>query len=361
MAQRAFLRMLIVGMLLMGITTTALMQPLTCPEQVAQALEAAHTACADLAEGEACYGNPLVSAVLTDPDLIFEEPGDRVPLADVESITTAPYVPLADVESITTAPYDDDTGEWSIAYVYLTDDEGVAVRLMLFGDVALTNDPDDGLSLAVAEADDDGCDGAPSGVFASAPDGESTIIINGEEFEIDGLPLGLTFPDGEATLLEGGGEGVDSDWLNGLLDAYSPPASSSALDIQTFESTSSTPITPAVGLWVLESTSATLIEACEGEYTDKVRGAPNSPASTEFDFSGGFSAEEYLLQQVGRVLEADYDNPAPNIYTAETTIGGAPAYLTLTVVSETEIIYSFVHRQVYCYVQLIEWWEFAGD
>lgn len=72
MAQRAFLRLFTGGMLLMGITTTALTQPLTCPEQVAQALEAAHTACAELAEGEACNGHPLVSAVLTDPDLIFE-------------------------------------------------------------------------------------------------------------------------------------------------------------------------------------------------------------------------------------------------------------------------------------------------
>lgn len=234
------------------------------------------------------------------------------------------------------------------------------MHLMLFGDVVLTNDPEDGLSLAVAEMDDDVCDGAPSGVFASAPDGESSITINGEVFEIDCLPLGLTFSDGEPTLLEAGGEDVDADLLDGLLDAYSPPASS-ALDIQTFESTSSTPIIPSVGLWVLESTSATLIEACEGEYTGKMRGAPNSPASTEFDFSDGFSAEEYLLQQVGIVPEADYDNPAPNIYTAETTIGVAAAYLTLTVVSETEIVYSFVHRQVYCYVQLIEWWEFAGD
>lgn len=344
--QRRFLRMIVVGMLLMGITTTAYMQPLTCTEQVAQALEAAHTACADLAEGEVCYGHPMVSAVLTDPDLIFEEPGDRVPLSEVESITTSPY--------------DDETGEWGIAYVHLTDDEGVAVRLMLFGDVALTNDPDDGLSLSVSEAED-GCDGAPSGVFASAPDGESSIIINGEEFEIDGLPLGLTFPDGEATLLEAGGEDVDADLLDGLLDAYSPPTSSSALDIQTFESTSSTTIIPAVGLWVLVSDSSTLVEACEWEYTGKVFGAPNFPTSNEFDFSDGFSTEEYLLQRTGSIPEADYDNPAPNIYTAETTISGVPAYLRLVVVSETEMIYSFVYRQAYCYVQLIEWWEFAGD
>jgi hypothetical protein len=86
------------------------------------------------------------------------------------------------------------------------------------------------------------------------------------------------------------------------------------------------------------------------------RRPPGVPQTAEFDFSDGISVEIFVTQMMGSAPPADFDNPAPNVYTAHAEVMGNPIDITLTVISETEFIYSIVTLQLECLEQTINWW-----
>ncbi len=105
----------------------------SCPALVETALAVAGEACAGLERNTACYGHSLVEATFSEgsDDLVFSAPSDRVGLADLNSLTTAPL--------------DGEANTWGIALLHLQANlpetlPGQAVTLLLMGDATLHND-----------------------------------------------------------------------------------------------------------------------------------------------------------------------------------------------------------------------------
>jgi hypothetical protein len=100
----------------------------TCSDFVTKALDALSNNCGDLSRNSACYGYNNVSATFgsgLSPDA-FSHPNDRVGLADLQSITTAPL--------------DLQTSQWGIAVMKAQANlpdalPGQAVTFLLLGDV----------------------------------------------------------------------------------------------------------------------------------------------------------------------------------------------------------------------------------
>jgi hypothetical protein len=113
------------------VTGVSAAQDSTCSSVVTQALDELQNNCGDLSRNSACYGYNNVMATFFSglaPDA-FDQPNDRVELADLQSITTAPLDPI--------------TSQWGIAVVKaqanLPDSlPGQAVTLLLLGDVQVT-------------------------------------------------------------------------------------------------------------------------------------------------------------------------------------------------------------------------------
>jgi hypothetical protein len=112
-------------------------QDTTCSSVVTDALNELSNNCGDLSRNSACYGYNNVMATFFSslaPDA-FTQPNDRVDLAELQSITTAPLDPV--------------TSQWGIAVVKaqanLPDSlPGQAVTLLLLGDVQVTTGVEQG-------------------------------------------------------------------------------------------------------------------------------------------------------------------------------------------------------------------------
>jgi uncharacterized protein YraI len=103
-----------------------------CPAIVEAALAATDAACTATGQDEACYGNHRVDATFWEAgdELAFSAPSDRVPLADLHTIRTAPL--------------DMTSGQWGVAVLDVRANlpetlPGQAVRFLLMGDAALEN------------------------------------------------------------------------------------------------------------------------------------------------------------------------------------------------------------------------------
>ncbi len=160
----------------------------TCPALVESALAAAGEACADLERNTACYGHSLVEATFFEDrdDLVFSAPADRVALADLQTLTTAPL--------------DGEANTWGVALLHLQANlpdtlPGQAVTMLLMGDATLEND-------VTPEAEDSpmqaftftsglsapACAEAPNSLVIHSPTGEEvSLTINDLE-----LTLGST-------------------------------------------------------------------------------------------------------------------------------------------------------------------------
>lgn len=111
--------------------TSIVAQSETCSSFVNQALEQLSANCGNLERNNACYGFNNVQATFFDaltPNA-FDQPNDRVALASLQSITTAPLNTV--------------TQEWGIAVVKAQANlpdalPGQAVTFLLLGDVQLT-------------------------------------------------------------------------------------------------------------------------------------------------------------------------------------------------------------------------------
>ena len=109
----------------------------TCSTFVSQALDQLSVNCGDLPRNSACYGYNNVQATFSQaftPDF-FTHPDDRVDLAALQSIETAPLDPV--------------TSQWGIAVLKVQADlpdslPGQAVTFLLLGDVHLTTGVEQG-------------------------------------------------------------------------------------------------------------------------------------------------------------------------------------------------------------------------
>lgn len=337
------------GLLLFGVGT-AVLQPLTCADVAAEALASAAEACADLTNDQACYGHPQVDLETSAADVRFDAPGDRVALSAVSAITPSAY--------------DEATGSWGIAYVRTAETDGVAVELVLLGAVAFTQDEDGTLALELAA--DSPCVDAPNGFIVRAAGGSDpvTIRVNGETLPVGAAPL-LVMMEGGAlrigllpgsvTLDETSDAATEAD--ASLFDGGWTLNEGTVARIETYASSSAAPLIPTAGTWTHDSYSAHLAGPCDGEFTGTERRPPTEPRTQAFDFSDGMSLEAFLLQLMGSLPpNTTFDNPAPNLYTGLGTVGGNPIHVSLTVVSDREMIYTMVFTQVRCLVQYTDWW-----
>lgn len=125
-AIRTALLSLTIGLLSISIV---LAQRDTCPALVEQAMATANTACGVPGRNTACYGNTLVNATgWNETELAFTQPGDKVNLADIATLSTAPL----DTESAT----------WGVALLSLQANlpdtvPGQNVYFVIFGGVEI--------------------------------------------------------------------------------------------------------------------------------------------------------------------------------------------------------------------------------
>jgi len=149
-----------------------------CPALVERALRLAGDSCAMLARDTACYGHTRVSATFREgrTDLVFAAPADRVPLADLRALATAPL----DVQAQT----------WGVALLHVQADvpetlPGQAITFLLMGDTMLEDTAPPGAAPLRAMYFKTGL-GAPE--CAEAP---SALVIRSP----DGVPVALTIND----------------------------------------------------------------------------------------------------------------------------------------------------------------------
>ncbi len=171
----------------------------SCPALVETALAAAGEACAGLERNTACYGHSLVEATFFEDrdDLVFSAPADRVALADLQTLTTAPL--------------DGEANTWGVALLHLQANlpdtlPGQAVTMLLMGDATLEND-------VTPEAEDSpmqaftftsglsapACAEAPNSLVIHSPTGEEvSLTINDLELTLGSTVVLTTAPVGGA-------------------------------------------------------------------------------------------------------------------------------------------------------------------
>jgi hypothetical protein len=160
-----------------------------CGELVEQAITAVQDACADTGRNQACYGNVALEASAREgvTDFVFEQQGDLVDVADIDTLT------LSSLDEV--------AGEWGVALLRIQANipdtlPGQNVTFLLFGDVELQNavdaadSADAGLTPMQAfyfrsGLDDSACAEAPSsGILIQTPEGAGTITLRANDVEI---------------------------------------------------------------------------------------------------------------------------------------------------------------------------------
>jgi hypothetical protein len=103
----------------------------TCGAVVQDVIDLSIRSCNALDRNNACYGNPLVSAIGRGDNFTFEQQGDTADLPQIQSITTTPFNPAAYT--------------WGIVLMRLQANlpdtlPGQNMTIVLYGDVTLEND-----------------------------------------------------------------------------------------------------------------------------------------------------------------------------------------------------------------------------
>ncbi len=153
----------------------------SCPSIAETALNAVDAFCADVGRNQACYGNVRIESVPqpTAANFAFEQTGDIVDVADIQSLRLAPM--------------DTDSGQWGVALLRLQANipdtlPGQNVSVLLFGDVevksAVTEENADQYApmqafVMTTGIGDAACVEAPqSGVLVQTPKGVGQIYFN---------------------------------------------------------------------------------------------------------------------------------------------------------------------------------------
>jgi|GEM_PF-5034896 uncharacterized protein YgiM (DUF1202 family) len=123
----------LIGLLVVLVSTSIAAAQAQCPAAVENALNTSLATCDTLGRNQVCYGHVLLDATLRRPDLLFNQPGDRINAADIDSLVTSPL--------------NLDANTWGIALLSLQANlpdslPGQNVSVVVFGDVSLTSETD---------------------------------------------------------------------------------------------------------------------------------------------------------------------------------------------------------------------------
>ncbi|RMG84995.1 MAG: hypothetical protein D6712_10240, partial [Chloroflexi bacterium] len=100
----------------------------SCEGYLEEVLDTVDASCTGLSRNQACYGNPLIDAIGWDGNIAFNSTGDIENLADIETLSLAPY----------------DGTVWGISVMLLQGNlpetlPGQNITVLVFGDVTLRN------------------------------------------------------------------------------------------------------------------------------------------------------------------------------------------------------------------------------
>ncbi|MDX2136447.1 MAG: SH3 domain-containing protein [Chloroflexota bacterium] len=178
-------------LLILVIFSTAAAQNETCTAIIQEALAVVGEACAATGRNQACYGNIQLAATPRDgaPAFTFEQPGDVVNIADVETLRLSAL--------------DTDESSWGVALMQLQANlpdtlPGQNVTFLLFGDVEIENAVEPSAPLPTLEAISTGSinvrigPSTEAGIAGSLASGE-TVTVNGRN--ADASWLRIIIPD----------------------------------------------------------------------------------------------------------------------------------------------------------------------
>ncbi|MBN1964903.1 MAG: hypothetical protein JW910_09665 [Anaerolineae bacterium] len=194
----------------------------SCPEIVAQALEAADQLCDATGRNEACYGHLALEAV----------PGAGV--TDFKFTASGDIVSLADLQSLTLSPMDTTAGTWGVAVFRLQANlpdtlPGQNVTMLAFGDVALVNASDPSLGDNPMQVfyfstgfGDPPCAEAPAnGILVQTPQGSEqvSLVINDATIHLSSTAFLQAHAGDMMTidLLEGSGSVTTADVMESFV------------------------------------------------------------------------------------------------------------------------------------------------
>jgi hypothetical protein len=180
-------------------------QETSCQAIVFDALAAVDSLCEETGRNEACYGNVMLTVEARDDvkSLNFDAPGDRVRVADIQSLRLTGM--------------DEAVPEWGVALMKLQANlpdtlPGQNVTILLFGDVDLRNATDaDDEAVTPMQAfyfrsgvGDSPCAEAPeSGILIQTPEGvgEVEIVVNEVKIQLGSTAFLQAVP-GEAMVID---------------------------------------------------------------------------------------------------------------------------------------------------------------
>jgi uncharacterized protein YgiM (DUF1202 family) len=145
-----------------------------CPVLERTAVSESWASCADLAEGQACYGNPSLSAELLSDDMSFASSGDRVSLDAVTRISSSVGDNGYGVAMLRTSGYTIDS--W----------QAQDVSLVLLGDVTIANTGNENINVPVVTTQIVGSQGANIRSGASSDYRIITSLFEGETVKLTG-------------------------------------------------------------------------------------------------------------------------------------------------------------------------------
>lgn len=203
-------RMFLFAVLMCVTPVLVLGQTNTCPDLVAQALEAADAACKDTGRNQACYGNVAMAAEAQPgtEQFEFKNVGDIVNVASIQSLTLSPMI----VEE----------NKWGVALLKLQANlpetlPGQNVTFLLFGDVEITNavnteivteqKPMQAFYLKTGAGDSQCAEAPESGMLVQTPEGvgEVSFNVNGVDVQMGSTVFFQSAPEEGMTVstLEG--------------------------------------------------------------------------------------------------------------------------------------------------------------
>ena len=147
-----------------------------CAPQVVQALSRVQTICSATARNQACYGNALIEAELTQQDAPFAQAGDIMPFVNLRSLRL-----LANAM----------TGDYGVALLQLQANlpdtlPGQNVTFLLFGNAELRDAGADGLYFRAGVGDPICADLPRDGLLVQTPKGVASV-----NFRLNGVSVGL--------------------------------------------------------------------------------------------------------------------------------------------------------------------------
>lgn len=369
---KKFVFLLLFVVLLAALPAAAQQDDDACPVIVQSALEATNMACVDTERNQACYGNGLITAVLTSDDP-FNSRGDVVELVAVQSLVLNPM--------------DTGAGTWGVVLTRVQANlpdtlPGQNVTILLFGDVELTNA---GRSMEAfyfrSGIGDAACAEAPdSGILIQTPQGVgrieltiNNVVVNlGSTAYLTAAPeedLLIALLEGDAVVTaEDEEQVVEAGFfvtvpLDADLNAAGPPSEPEEIPEDAYPALplnvlplditlevedgdevvlSGENIVPRSGYWLFE-TVVYNVSGCPAAFAEIYAGAFQDRETEYVAFGERFDLETFMAlfedaEGGGEMpVEFVFGNPAPNQYTWSLSMEGSSFVYVLNMISPTEM------------------------